>query len=56
MFREKPDFETNSISSNLCPSFFQNLSFLSASNSHAGGMAVARPYGFAFDFVRNPFS
>ena len=26
------------------------------SNSHAGGMAVARPYGFEIDFLRNPFS
>ena len=25
-------------------------------NSHAGGMAVARPYGFEIDFVRNPIS
>ena len=25
-------------------------------NSHAGGMAVALPYGFETDFVRNPFS
>ena len=25
-------------------------------NSHAGGMAVARPYGFEIDFLRNPFS
>ena len=24
-------------------------------NSHAGGMTVARPYGFEIDFVRNPF-
>ena len=24
-------------------------------NSHADGMAVARPYGFEIDFVRNPF-
>ena len=24
-------------------------------NSHAGGMAVARPYGFEIDFVRNLF-
>ena len=23
-------------------------------NSHAGGMAVARPYGFEIDFVENP--
>ena len=25
-------------------------------NSHAGGMAVARPFGFEIDFVRNPIS
>ena len=25
-------------------------------NSDAGGMAIARPYGFEIDFVRNPFS
>ena len=25
-------------------------------NSHAVGMAVARPYGFEIDFVRNPIS
>ena len=25
-------------------------------NSHAGGMAVARPYGFEIDSVRNPIS
>ena len=25
-------------------------------NSQAGGMAVARPYGFEIDFVRNPIS
>ena len=25
-------------------------------NSHAGGMAVARPYGFEIDFVGNPIS
>ena len=25
-------------------------------NSRAGGMAVARPYGFEIDFVRNAFS
>ena len=25
-------------------------------NSHAGGMAVARPYGFEIDFVGNPLS
>ena len=25
-------------------------------NSHAVGMAVARPLGFEIDFVRNPFS
>ena len=25
-------------------------------NSHAGGMAVAQPYGFEIDFVRNPIS
>ena len=25
-------------------------------NSHAGGMAVARSYGFGIDFVRNPIS
>ena len=25
-------------------------------NSQAGGMAVARPYGFEIDSVRNPFS
>ena len=25
-------------------------------NSHAGGMAVERPYGFEIDFIRNPIS
>ena len=25
-------------------------------NSHAGGMAVPRPYGFEIDFVRKPIS
>ena len=25
-------------------------------NSHAGGMAVAQPYGFEIDFVRNSIS
>ena len=25
-------------------------------NSHAVGMAVARPYGFEIDFVRDPIS
>ena len=25
-------------------------------NSHAGGMAVVRPYGFEIDFVRNSIS
>ena len=25
-------------------------------NSYAGDMAVARPYGFEIDFVRNPIS
>ena len=25
-------------------------------NSQAGGMAVAQPYGFEIDFVRDPFS
>ena len=25
-------------------------------NSHAGGMTIARPYGFEVDFMRNPIS
>ena len=25
-------------------------------NSHAGGMTIARPYGFEIDFMRNPMS
>ena len=29
---------------------------LSAPNSHAVGMAVARPLGFEINFVRNPIS
>ena len=33
--------------------FYENRRYF---NSHAGGMAVARPNGFEIDFVRNPIS
>ena len=29
---------------------------ITVNNSHAGGMTVARPYGFEIYFVRNPIS
>ena len=32
------------------------MSLVSYINSDAGGMGVARPYGFEIDFVRNPLS
>ena len=34
----------------------QSLQYFQLCNSHAGGMAFARPYGFEIDFVRNPIS
>ena len=33
-----------------------SLKVISLINSQAGGMAVARSYGFEIDFVRNPIS
>ena len=40
----------------LSLSFRMSLTSTSGLNSHAVGMAVARPLGFEIDFVRNPIS
>ena len=40
----------------LCCTLLVTISEILSFDSHTGGMAVARPYGFVIDFVRNLIS